>query len=72
MFFGGDFKTYFVSGDKEHFTSKQIFKAGSPHTGAGRGSTATPPYHWHKLQNETFDVVRTRLFGGICARESES
>ncbi|KAL8280048.1 hypothetical protein RQP46_007629 [Phenoliferia psychrophenolica] len=43
-FFGGDFKTYFISGDKDHYTSRQIFKAGSPHTGAGRGSTATPPY----------------------------
>ncbi|KAF7289347.1 RNA-binding protein [Mycena indigotica] len=23
---------------------------------AGRGSTATPPYHWHLYQTETFDV----------------
>ncbi|KAH8831018.1 hypothetical protein DL96DRAFT_1523874 [Flagelloscypha sp. PMI_526] len=61
VFFGGDFKTFFIHGDKESFTSRQIFKAGSPHTGVGRKSTATPPYHWHLYQTETFDVKSGRL-----------
>ncbi|KAK8845291.1 hypothetical protein IAR55_006004 [Kwoniella newhampshirensis] len=55
-YFGGDFKTWYVSGDADHFTSRQLFKAGSPHTGSGRGSTATPPYHYHLFQAETFHV----------------
>ncbi|ORY35305.1 hypothetical protein BCR39DRAFT_508673 [Naematelia encephala] len=61
-FFGGDFKTWAVSGDEDHFKSRQIFKANSPHTGAGRGSTATPPYHMHPYQIETFEV----LSGTLC------
>ncbi|KIR79040.1 hypothetical protein I305_06724 [Cryptococcus gattii E566] len=55
-YFGGDFKTWFLSGDDHHFTSRQLFKANSPHTGAGRESTATPPYHYHLYQTETFYV----------------
>ncbi|TFK99559.1 hypothetical protein BDV98DRAFT_551387 [Pterulicium gracile] len=61
-FFGGDFKTYFIQSDEKSFTSRQIFKAGSPHTGVGRQSTATPPYHWHLYQTETFDVKS----GSLC------
>lgn len=68
-FFGGDFKTFFISGDKEHFTSRQIFKAGSPHTGAGRGSTATPPYHYHLYQTETFAVQSGTLAYCIDGKE---
>lgn len=56
-FFDGDFKTYPVENSRPgSFTSGQIFKAGSPHTGVGRSSTATPPYHYHLYQTETFDV----------------
>ncbi|KAF9030095.1 hypothetical protein BDZ89DRAFT_985623 [Hymenopellis radicata] len=56
-FFDGALKTYFIGADgKGNFTSRQIFKANNPHTGAGRKSTATPPYHWHLYQTETFDV----------------
>ncbi|KAJ7807878.1 hypothetical protein B0H14DRAFT_1529675 [Mycena olivaceomarginata] len=55
--FGGAFRTYALkSGDDGSFTSRQIFAHSNPHTGAGRGSTATPPYHWHLYQTETFDV----------------
>ncbi|KAF9030100.1 hypothetical protein BDZ89DRAFT_1038109 [Hymenopellis radicata] len=56
-FFDGALKTYFIGADgKGNFTSRQIFTANNPHTGAGRKSTATPPYHWHIHQTETFDV----------------
>ncbi|KAM0749242.1 hypothetical protein T439DRAFT_343373 [Meredithblackwellia eburnea MCA 4105] len=60
-FFGGDLQTWYVSGDEKHFTSGQLFKAGSPHTGVGRKSTATPPYHRHTYQTETFSVKKGRL-----------
>ncbi|KAJ7169150.1 hypothetical protein C8R43DRAFT_119120 [Mycena crocata] len=58
VFFGGAFRTYAVnSGDGDgSFTSRQIFAHSNQHTGAGRGSTATPPYHWHLYQTETFNV----------------
>lgn len=55
-FFDGDLKTYPVKSSPGSFTSGQIFKAGSPHAGVGRSSTATPPYHYHLYQTETFDV----------------
>ena len=42
LFFDGALKTYFLGADGVgNFTSRQIFKANNPHTGAGRGSTAT-------------------------------
>lgn len=55
-FFGGDLKTWKVSSKGNTFTSGQLFKAKSPHTGVGPKSTATPPYHTHLFQTETFDV----------------
>ncbi|KAK1225299.1 hypothetical protein PQX77_011818 [Marasmius sp. AFHP31] len=56
-FFGGALKTWAIRNpDGNSFTSRQIFKHSNPHTGAGRSSTATPPYHWHIYQTETFDV----------------
>ncbi|KAK0211262.1 hypothetical protein DFS33DRAFT_1298434 [Desarmillaria ectypa] len=56
-FFDGALKTYFIGADGTgNFTSRQVFKHSNPHTGAGRESTATPPYHWHIYQTETFDV----------------
>lgn len=45
-----------MSSDADSFTSRQIFMPNSPHTGNGRASTATPPYHWHLEQSETFSV----------------
>ncbi|CAO1615367.1 unnamed protein product [Parajaminaea phylloscopi] len=63
-FFGGDLTTWMVREDKEAglFTSGQRFKAGgSPHTGSGRKSTATPPYHYHLYQTETFHVQEGTL-----------
>ncbi|KAM0747533.1 hypothetical protein T439DRAFT_328771 [Meredithblackwellia eburnea MCA 4105] len=71
VFFGGDFKTYFISGDKDHFTSRQIFKAKSPHTGVGRTSTATPPYHYHLYQTETFAVKSGTLAYCIDGKEGK-
>ncbi|KAH8077451.1 hypothetical protein HD553DRAFT_278580, partial [Filobasidium floriforme] len=62
-YFGGDFKTWNVPNDEPgKFTSRQLFKAGSPHTGNGPQSTATPPYHYHYYQTETFHV----LSGTLC------
>ncbi|KAF9268757.1 hypothetical protein L218DRAFT_970031 [Marasmius fiardii PR-910] len=55
-FFDGALKSYFIQSDGNSFTSRQIFKHSNPHTGVGRSSTATPPYHWHIYQTETFDV----------------
>ncbi|CEH13900.1 RmlC-like jelly roll fold [Ceraceosorus bombacis] len=55
-FFDGDLQTWLVKDDGKSFTSGQRFKKGSPHTGAGRKSTATPPYHVHRFQTETFAV----------------
>ncbi|KAJ3934849.1 MAG: hypothetical protein NXY57DRAFT_603618 [Lentinula lateritia] len=55
-FFDGALKTWAVKSDGNSFTSRQIFKYGNPHTGVGRKSTATPPYHWHIYQTERFDV----------------
>jgi quercetin dioxygenase-like cupin family protein len=54
-------RTYFIHSDSHTFTSRQIFKQGSKHTGVGRESTATPPYHWHIYQTESFDVKQGRL-----------
>ncbi len=56
-FFNGALQTWEVSSDGDSFTSGQLFKAGSPHSGVGRKSTATPPYHRHTYQTETFHVV---------------
>jgi len=55
-FFDGALRTFFIRGDGNSFTSRQIFRHSNPHTGAGRNSTATPPYHWHIYQTETFNV----------------
>ncbi|PWN87930.1 hypothetical protein FA10DRAFT_269207 [Acaromyces ingoldii] len=55
-FFDGDLIAWKVSNDGKSFTSGQIFKKGSPHSGVGPKSTATPPYHTHLYQTETFDV----------------
>lgn len=55
-FFGGDLQTWVVSNSASSFTSGQLFKAKSPHTGIGPKSTATPPYHTHIFQTETFHV----------------
>ncbi|KAJ1022421.1 hypothetical protein NDA16_003410 [Ustilago loliicola] len=60
-FFDGALKTYYVSSTKDSFTSGQIFRAGDPHSGVGRQSTATPPYHIHLYQAETFDVKEGTL-----------
>lgn len=60
-FFDGALKTYFVSSDADSFTSGQIFRAGDPHSGVGRSSTATPPYHIHLYQAEVFDVKQGTL-----------
>ncbi|KIK68942.1 hypothetical protein GYMLUDRAFT_34965 [Collybiopsis luxurians FD-317 M1] len=55
-FFDGALKTWAVRSEGNSFTSRQIFKHSNPHTGNGRASTATPPYHWHIYQTERFDV----------------
>jgi len=55
-FFDGALRTWFVQSDEHSFTSRQVFKHSNPHTGVGRSSTATPPYHWHLYQTERFDV----------------
>jgi len=60
-FFDGDLQTWEVSSDATSFTSGQLFKAKSPHSGVGRKSTATPPYHRHTYQTETFHVVSTQI-----------
>lgn len=49
-------QTWKVKDDGKAFTSGQRFKADSPHTGQGRKSTATPPYHIHLYQTEIFHV----------------
>ncbi|TNY18435.1 hypothetical protein DMC30DRAFT_54920 [Rhodotorula diobovata] len=54
--------------DGSSFTSRQLFKANSPHTGRGRESTATPPEHWHLEQVETLEVLEgtmTYLLDGV-------
>jgi len=56
VYFGGAFRTYAVKSTPESFTSRQIFTTSNPYTGAGRASVATPPYHWHLYQTETFEV----------------
>ncbi|KAJ7189551.1 hypothetical protein GGX14DRAFT_484745 [Mycena pura] len=56
VFFGGAFRTYAVHHGDGSFTSRQIFAHSNPHTGVGRKSTATPPYHWHLFQTESFNV----------------
>lgn len=55
-------QTWKVKEDAKSFTSGQRFKAGNPHSGVGRKSTATPPYHIHLYQTETFDVQE----GSLC------
>ncbi|ORY91512.1 hypothetical protein BCR35DRAFT_349326 [Leucosporidium creatinivorum] len=69
VFFGGAFKTFFISGDKHHFTSRQIFTPNNPYTGNGRASIATPPYHTHLYQTETFDVKSGTLAYCIDGKE---
>ena len=61
-FFDGALQTWKVSEEGNSFTSGQRFQAKSPHTGVGRTSTATPPYHIHLYQTETFDVRE----GSLC------
>ncbi|KAL0960478.1 hypothetical protein HGRIS_005520 [Hohenbuehelia grisea] len=58
VYFDGSFKIYFISDDENGYTSRHVLAQGSPHTGAGRKSTSTPPYHWHIYQTEIFEVKR--------------
>jgi len=55
-YFGGAFKTWDQEWDKDHYTSRQIFDHTSRFTNS-RQAIATPPYHWHIYQHETFDVI---------------
>ncbi|KAE9383493.1 hypothetical protein BT96DRAFT_1009108 [Gymnopus androsaceus JB14] len=55
-FFDGASRTWVVQSDEHSFTSGHFLKHSNPHTGAGRSSTITPPYHWHIYQTERFDV----------------
>ncbi|KAK7045700.1 hypothetical protein VNI00_007533 [Paramarasmius palmivorus] len=55
-FFDGALKTWTIHSDTNTSTTRQVFKHSNPHTGNGRASTATPPYHWHIYQTERFDV----------------
>ncbi|CAD6578788.1 MAG: hypothetical protein CYPHOPRED_000673 [Cyphobasidiales sp. Tagirdzhanova-0007] len=55
MYFGGAFKTWDQSWDKDHYTSRQLFDHKSQFTNS-RKAIATPPYHWHIYQIETFEV----------------
>ena len=70
-FFNGDLVAWKVSSDGDSFTSGQIFKAKSPHSGMGRKSTATPPYHTHLYQTETFDVQSGTLCYLIDGKEGK-
>ncbi|GAA6048335.1 hypothetical protein JCM3770_000955 [Rhodotorula araucariae] len=47
------------------FTTKQLFRKDSPHTGRGRQSTATPPLHVHLDQTETLEVLEGTMVGLI-------
>ncbi|KAL0960477.1 hypothetical protein HGRIS_005519 [Hohenbuehelia grisea] len=66
-YFGGAFKVSSIKDDEDGYTSWHILARGSPHSGVGRKSTSTPPYHWHIHQTETFEVKQgtmTYLFEG--------
>jgi quercetin dioxygenase-like cupin family protein len=70
-FFDGALQTWKVKEDGKSFTSGQRFKAGNPHSGVGRKSTATPPYHIHLFQTETFDVKEGTLCYLIDGKEGK-
>jgi quercetin dioxygenase-like cupin family protein len=71
-FFDGALQTWRVKEDSRSFTSGQRFRGGSdPHTGVGRKSTATPPYHIHLFQTETFDVKEGTLCYLIDGKEGK-
>lgn len=70
-FFGGDLIAWKVGQQGDSFTSAQIFKAGSVHSGIGPKSTATPPYHTHIYQTETFDVQSGTLCYKIDGKEGK-
>ena len=70
-FFDGALQTFEISSTSDSFTSGQIFKAGNPHSGVGRQSTATPPYHYHLYQTETFDVKEGTLCYVIDGKEGK-
>ncbi|KAJ9115817.1 hypothetical protein QFC22_004958 [Naganishia vaughanmartiniae] len=56
-YFDGAMLQYDVEHTPDKYVAKLIFKAGNKHTGNGRTSSATPPYHYHPYQNEHFEVV---------------
>jgi mannose-6-phosphate isomerase-like protein (cupin superfamily) len=71
-YFDGALKTWALkSTDNNSTSSRQVFKYSSPHTGAGRASTATPPYHWHLHQTERFEVQSGVLCYDIDGKEGK-
>ncbi|BGP49976.1 hypothetical protein JCM10450v2_005881 [Rhodotorula kratochvilovae] len=57
-YFGGALTVWNTTHADGTFTTKQLFRADSPHTGRGKESTATPPLHVHLEQTETLEVLK--------------
>ncbi|KAJ9121304.1 hypothetical protein QFC24_004640 [Naganishia onofrii] len=56
-YFDGALLQYDLEHTADKYVAKMVFKAGNKHTGNGKTSTATPPYHYHLYQDEHFEVV---------------
>lgn len=56
--FGGARRHKTIRMDEEEYTFRCQYSPTDPFTGAGRGSAAFPPPHWHRRQEEEFKVFQ--------------
>ncbi|ORY26950.1 hypothetical protein BCR39DRAFT_497647 [Naematelia encephala] len=67
-FFNGHLKGYFISTGEHKYSYRQVYKANSPYSGAGRNSILTPALHYHLYQPETYTVNGGRMLYEIEGR----